>query len=303
MFHQHLVPWIVARVRKKCFAHSHDRPAARPLLLDSTQYDLRHAAISMYFTIYSSTGLPLCRASHERTIRPPAENAFHVYVDPGRGPPAWSGFPVVYKMASRMVGPPVMLTSVLLLGLLLCRASHERTIRPPAENGFHVYVDPGRGPPAWSGFPVVYKTASRMVGPPGMLTSVLLLGLLLCRASHERTIRPPAENAFHVYVDPGRGPPALSGFPVVYNTASRMVGPPGILTFILLSGLPLCRASHVRTIRPRAPLWPFYCTPAFPCSPFPSHDLLFCPLTSPHLPSPHLTSPHPPHFTLSKDME
>ena len=69
MFHQHLVPWIVARVRKKCFAHSHDRPAARPLLLDSTQYDLRHAAISMYFTIYSSTGLPLCRASHERTIK------------------------------------------------------------------------------------------------------------------------------------------------------------------------------------------------------------------------------------------
>ena len=157
----------------------------------------------MYFTIYSSTGLPLCRASHERTIRPPAENAFHVYVDPGRGPPAWSGFPVVYKMASRMVGPPGMLTSVLLLGLLLCRASHERTIRPPAENGFHVYVDPGRGPPAWSGFPVVYKTASRMVGPPGMLTSVLLSGLLLCRASHVRTRRPPAENGIHVYVDPG----------------------------------------------------------------------------------------------------
>ena len=112
MFHQHLVPWIVAGLRKKSFAHSHDRPAARPLLLDSTRYGLRHGPVSMYFTIYSSTGLPLCRASHERTIRPPAENALHVYVDPGRGPPAWSGFPVVYKTASRMVGPPGMLMSV-----------------------------------------------------------------------------------------------------------------------------------------------------------------------------------------------
>ena len=140
-----------------------------------------------------------------------------------------------------------------------------------------------------SGFAVVYNTVSRIVGPPSVLTCILLSGLPLCRASHIRTIRLPAENAFHVYVDPGRGPPALSGFPVVYNTASRMVGPPGILTFILLSGLPLCRASHVRTIRPRAPLWPFYCTP-LPSPALPSPHMTSSSVPSPHLTSPHLTS-------------
>ena len=35
-------------------------------------------------------------------IKPPAQTAFHVYVHPCSGPPAWSGFPVVHHMASGM---------------------------------------------------------------------------------------------------------------------------------------------------------------------------------------------------------
>ena len=45
--------------------------------------------------VFISSGLPLCRASLIKTIRPPAYTGFHVYVDPCSGFLALSGFPVV----------------------------------------------------------------------------------------------------------------------------------------------------------------------------------------------------------------
>ena len=75
-------------------------------------------------------------------------------------------------------------------GLPLCRASLIHTIRPPAETGFHVCVDPGSGSPAVSSFLVVYNMASGIDRFPCTLQSF------------------------------STGPPALSGFPYTHNEAS-----------------------------------------------------------------------------------
>ena len=64
-------------------------------------------------------------------------------------------------------------------------------MRPPARTGFHAYLNPYRGPPAWTGLPVVYSMASGVDRLPYILEYIYIIG-----------------------------PPALSGFPYTYNKAS-----------------------------------------------------------------------------------
>ena len=86
------------------------------------QHGLRLGPASMYLTVYLAVGLPLCRAALTRLVRPPADIAFHVYVDLGSGSPAWKGFPILYCTASGIARPLCILPCILAPGLLLCRA-------------------------------------------------------------------------------------------------------------------------------------------------------------------------------------
>ena len=131
------------------------------------------------------------------------------------------------------------------------------------------------------GLPIYTQEALRH-SPASMCMYIFLVGLPHCRASRLYTIWPPAWTGFHVsYRVFITGPPALSGFPYTQSKASgmdrlpcvcrsiqwasRIVGLPGYilyglrhgpasmyLTVYLSPGLPLCRASHIHTIRPPA---------------------------------------------------
>ena len=166
---------------------------------------------------------------------------------------------------------------MVVVGLPHCRASQLYTVWPLAWTGFHVsYSVFIIGPPALSGFPYTHnKTscihrfpcvcrslqwASRIVGLPSRiqyglrhgpasmyLTVYLSSGLPLCRASLIHTIRHPAYTGFHVHVDPGSGPPALSGFPMVYKMASGMDRLACILQCIYHRASPLCQSSLIQS--------------------------------------------------------
>ena len=192
----------------------------------------------------SAVGLPLSRVSLIRVVRPLADIAFHVYANLRIGPPAWTGFPVVYSTASSIARPPRILACILSSGLPPCRASHVHLIRPPADAALHVYVDLVSGPPASTGFPSLYCTASCIARPPCVLPRISAPGLPLCQASLLHLVRPLADIASHVYAHPRTGPPAWPGFPVLFSTVSGIARPPCSLPYILASGLPLCRASR-----------------------------------------------------------
>ena len=96
----------------------------------------------MYLTMDISSGLPLCRASLQRTLRYPAESGFRAIADLAHRHPVLSGFPGVHHMTSGMIRLPCVSSGSL----------H----RVPARSGFHythhqasfmdrlVYVNHGR---------------------------------------------------------------------------------------------------------------------------------------------------------------
>ena len=153
---------------------------------------LRHRPASMYFNMYFSPGLPLCRASLIHTQKACGLDR----------PPCLCR---LFEWASRIVGLPgciqhglrhgpasMYLNVYLSPGLPLCRASLMHTIWPPAYTGLPVYVDPVVFLPASSGFPVVFHMASCMDRLPCILQCILPPGLPLGRASHVHIMRPPA---------------------------------------------------------------------------------------------------------------
>ena len=84
------------------------------------------------------------------------------------GPPARSGFPFNFDLASGRVQPPGSRSCFPSSGLPRVRASFDCCTRPPAWTGFQVSVDSTTGPPVVSGFPYIYTMASGVDRLPGI---------------------------------------------------------------------------------------------------------------------------------------
>ena len=144
-------------------------------------------ASSMSVSVDVLPGIPFCRICQLYTRWHPACPGLHVscglFID---GPPALSGFPYTHIKASAIRRLPSV-----------CKSSS--------------------GPPASSGFPVVYNSASGIDRPPTILRCIVSQGLPLCRASPYTHIKASGLRRLPSVCISCSGPPASSGFPVIYN--------------------------------------------------------------------------------------
>ena len=95
-------------------------------------HGLRKRPASVGVTVYSSPGLPLCRAFLARAMRPLASTSIYVCVDPRGGPPAMSGFPDVYSTTFGIGRLPGFFTIDISSSLSPRRASCIDAVGPPA---------------------------------------------------------------------------------------------------------------------------------------------------------------------------